>query len=130
MRASDADRDQVLATLSEAFQAGRLTTEELEERTGQALTSRTLDDLEDLTADLPAADPPWPVPVSTGPRTGRLPAAGAIAIVLIVAGVIVGSDGGSRDWRFLWVLILLPLIARRIMLVRARAAKRGSGFPS
>ena len=35
LRASDADRDAVVATLSESYQPGRLTTEELEERTGR-----------------------------------------------------------------------------------------------
>ncbi|HYV79812.1 MAG TPA: DUF1707 domain-containing protein, partial [Streptosporangiaceae bacterium] len=43
MRASDADRDAVVAALSEHFQTGRLTREELDERTGRALTARTLD---------------------------------------------------------------------------------------
>jgi len=36
LRASDADRDAVLALLSEHFQAGRLTAGELDERSGQA----------------------------------------------------------------------------------------------
>ena len=35
MRASDADRDEVVAALSEHFQTGRLTREELDERTGR-----------------------------------------------------------------------------------------------
>lgn len=35
MKASDADRDAVVAALSEHFQAGWLTSEELEERTGR-----------------------------------------------------------------------------------------------
>src|ERR1700683_5825541 len=41
IRASDADRDAVVAALSEHFEAGRLTTEELEKRTGQALGAPT-----------------------------------------------------------------------------------------
>ena len=57
MRASDADRDGVVAALSEHFQTGRLTSEELEERTGRALTACTLDELDQLTADLPAIRP-------------------------------------------------------------------------
>ena len=57
MRASDADRDGVVAALSEHFQTGRLTREELDERTGRALTARTLDELDELTADLPAIRP-------------------------------------------------------------------------
>jgi hypothetical protein len=42
MRASDADRDAVVSDLSEHFQAGRLTAGEFDDRTGQALTARTL----------------------------------------------------------------------------------------
>ena len=57
IKASDADRDAVVAALSEHFQTGRLTREELDERTGRALTARTLDELDELTADLPAIRP-------------------------------------------------------------------------
>src|SRR5205823_12080969 len=35
LRVSDADRDRAIAELSEHYQAGRLTTEELEDRTGR-----------------------------------------------------------------------------------------------
>ena len=45
LRVSDADRDRAIAELSEHYQAGRLTTEELEERTGRALQARTTADL-------------------------------------------------------------------------------------
>src|ERR1039457_4567527 len=77
LRVSDADRDSALAELSEHFQAGRLTAAELDERTGQALSARTWEDLAGLMADLP---PPgrrggdrrrWP-PASRIPRPGRL----------------------------------------------------------
>src|SRR6202046_161050 len=64
IRASDADRDAVVAALSEHFQAGRLPTGGLEARSGQALAARTLGQLDELTADLPAprtAAPPAPV---------------------------------------------------------------------
>ena len=40
MRVSDADRDQAIAELSEHYQAGRLTTEEFEDRSGRALQAR------------------------------------------------------------------------------------------
>ena len=53
LRASDADRERVARSLSDHGAAGRLTTEELEERLARALEARTLGDLEDLMADLP-----------------------------------------------------------------------------
>jgi len=54
LRASRADREQVIATLKAAFVQGRLTKDELDLRVGQALASRTVAELTALTADLPA----------------------------------------------------------------------------
>jgi len=56
LRASDGERDQVVAQLQRHFADGRLTQAELEERVGAALAARTRDQLRALTADLPGAD--------------------------------------------------------------------------
>jgi Domain of unknown function (DUF1707) len=56
VRASDSERDQVVALLQGHFADGRLTQAELEERAGAALVARTRDQLDALTADLPGAD--------------------------------------------------------------------------
>jgi len=56
IRASDSERDQVVALLQGHFADGRLTQDELEERTGAALGARTRDELRALTVDLPVAD--------------------------------------------------------------------------
>jgi len=53
LRVSDADRDRALGELSEAFQAGRLTAAEFDQRSGQALGARTGQELAVLLADLP-----------------------------------------------------------------------------
>src|SRR2546429_4048627 len=58
LRVSDADRDRAIAELSEHYQAGRLTTEELEDRTGRALQARTTADLAALFTDLPRRQAP------------------------------------------------------------------------
>src|SRR6516165_9130978 len=55
VRASDSERDQVVALLQGHFIDGRLTQAELEERAGAALTARTRDQLRALTADMPDA---------------------------------------------------------------------------
>jgi len=55
MRASDADRDQVMEILRGAAGNGRLTPGELDERLAAALSSRTFGELAALTADLVAA---------------------------------------------------------------------------
>ncbi len=59
LRASDADRDRVLAMLGEAMSDGRLTIEEHSERVQRAFSARTLGELAELTADLavPSAQP-------------------------------------------------------------------------
>jgi hypothetical protein len=53
LRVSDADRDRALAELSEAFQAGRITADELDQRSGQVLSARTGRELTAPLADLP-----------------------------------------------------------------------------
>ena len=64
LRASHADREQVIGALKAAFVQGMLAKDELDLRMGQAFASRTYVDLAALTADLPAglaaAQPPEP----------------------------------------------------------------------
>ena len=59
LRASDADRDRVLALLAEAVSDGRLTIQEHSERIQRVFSARTLGDLAELTTDLaePSAQP-------------------------------------------------------------------------
>src|SRR5580704_2719990 len=71
LRVSDADRDRAISELSEHFQAGRLTADEFNERSGQALQARTGKELAVLFADLPrdraamtSLPPPGPVPAA------------------------------------------------------------------
>ncbi len=74
IRASDQDRDVVVAALREAYTAGRLTLEEFDERMGAAYASRTWGELRKLTEDLPAQPilgsdvPGRPLPPPTLPQ--------------------------------------------------------------
>src|SRR5215475_13146180 len=54
IRASDQDRDVVVAVLRDAYTAGRLTLEEFDERMSAAYASRTWGELRKLTEDLPS----------------------------------------------------------------------------
>lgn len=54
IRASDVDRDLVVATLRDAYMAGRLTLDEFDERMAAAYAGKTWGDLRQLTIDLPA----------------------------------------------------------------------------
>jgi len=65
VRASDADRDRVLHLLSDATADGRLTVEEHQILMSQALTARTLGELDVVTADLA------PEPVSQSPAAAQ-----------------------------------------------------------
>ena len=65
LRASDSDRERVIAMLGEAMADGRLTHDEYTQRMSVALSARTLGDLADLTADL-AGPEHQPVQVDGG----------------------------------------------------------------
>ncbi|MFC6884271.1 DUF1707 SHOCT-like domain-containing protein [Actinomadura yumaensis] len=56
MRASDADRDRVAASLREHCAEGRITTDELQERIEVVYASKTLGELQEVTSDLPEED--------------------------------------------------------------------------
>ena len=91
LRASDADREQVVDTLKTAFVQGRLTRDELILRTGRALESRTYAELAAAIAGMPAgraeARPrPKHAPAPTRkPVNKKVVACGAAVIVLSAA---------------------------------------------
>jgi Domain of unknown function (DUF1707) len=149
LRASDADRDLAIAELSEHFQTGRLTQEEFDERTAQALQARTGRELTELFADLPSpakpgggadpvgrggeagsgwAGPSWTGPSWTGPTApvaGRLDRsvagrpAGPVIVGVAAAIVIASVLGGVAHASFGW---LIPLLI--VALIIRRAARR------
>jgi uncharacterized protein DUF1707 len=129
IRVSDADRDQAIAELSEHFQAGRLTQEEFEERSGQALQAKTGSDLAALFTDLPGRSQ-VPVPPAGGPvfgaggpgdlsRMSHLPMARLIVLgvlaVIIVGNVIGGVAGHAR---FGWLIPVVVLGSVFLRLAR------------
>jgi hypothetical protein len=119
MRASDADRDAVVAALSEHFQAGRLTQAELDDRIGQALTSRTWGELRKLLADLPATGSGPQIPSGRSADAHPLPSSGRVATPLvaaltslaIAALVLIVLQSG---WGLIWLAIPALIIARKL----------------
>jgi uncharacterized protein DUF1707 len=105
LRASHADREQVIGTLKAAFVQGRLAKDEFDLRISQALASRTYAELAVLTADLPAGPAvAQPLLSSCPPGEPRIPRAGLVlavatvvyAAVWLVASVLpVNSEGES-----------------------------------
>ncbi|MBV9451364.1 MAG: DUF1707 domain-containing protein [Streptosporangiaceae bacterium] len=121
---SDADRDRAISELSEAFQAGRLTMEEFEERSGQALGARTGKDLTKLLTDLPRGPVPAAAPQTGGasgpPLRYAMPRA-LVAVPLIVAVVIAAIASGQHGHHY--TLGVLPVLA--VLLFITRIARRG-----
>jgi Domain of unknown function (DUF1707) len=115
LRVSDADRDRALAELSEHFQAGRLTTAELDDRTGRALSARTGNDLAVLLADLPPARAAGPAPAPAVRPGWRLAPAVWICLALCVTAVVEVVASGPHVHIVLvpWWLILVLFVLRR-----------------
>lgn len=67
-RASDREREAAVARLTSAAGEGRLTFEELADRTELAERAVTRGELEAVVADLPAGPASWPATVATPPR--------------------------------------------------------------
>jgi hypothetical protein len=82
-RVSDADRDQALSELTAAFQAGRITADEFDQRSGQTLRSRTGKDLTALLADLPVEHAP--ATRTTGMEPAHRVVAARVSVVAAVA---------------------------------------------
>jgi Domain of unknown function (DUF1707) len=109
LRASDADRERLVEAPRRHHVDGRLTAEELEERTGQAYAARTLGELDALTTDLPPVASPVPAgpPVAATPATPTpsprmeraraslvRQALGSLVLILMMVGIWALSGGG------------------------------------
>ena len=127
LRVSDSDRDRAIAELSEHFQAGRITADELEERTGRALRARTAGDLAELFTDLPRKPAPMggPVPRVTPGAAPALPPASApparsggipvIPLVVVAVLVLGGFISGHSIVAALVPVLIVLFVIRRIV---------------
>jgi hypothetical protein len=130
MRVSDADRDQAIAELSEHYQAGRLTTEEFEDRTGRALQARTTADLTALFTDLPRREAPMTGATATS-AANTAPASPAkswparvpVAPVTILAVVAVLALLGGHLFHIAWVPVVAIIVVRVLAGGRRREAR-------
>jgi hypothetical protein len=122
MRISDADREQVTAKLREHYAAGRLNSEELDERISAALSAKTYGDLRRVMVDLPepapvgggtAVPPPyWAGPRWQGPPVvayRRGPRLLPLALLVLFAAVIL-PPVGFVFFAFLKVILLIWLV--------------------
>lgn len=135
LRASHADREQVIGTLKAAFVQGRLTEDELDARAGRVYTSRTYAELADVTAevtgDLPAeptaARPsrdPWRATKIAWRGVYATIVPGIVALVLIPGGP---RTTGANVVILAAVVYLIFWILGVSVMVASRHAKRSGG---
>lgn len=100
LRASHADREQVIDTVKAAFTRGQLTMGELDERVGRALAARTYGELAAVTVGIPAgsdlAGPPKPARAQLR-RPGNRPINPGVCVITaatLAAGVWAGMVAG------------------------------------
>ena len=133
LRASHADREQVIGTLKAAFVHGMLDTDEFGQRVDQAFAARTHADLAALTADLPAglADA---VPHRRADRAqGRRPMSKAAicAAIAIAVPVVLSFATGAPVPLFIFPIFYLTLLTIEVGAKwsekrwRAASARRG-----
>ena len=127
LRVSDADRDRAIAELSEHYQAGRLSTEEFEDRTGRALQARTTADLAALFTDLPRREAPMTGATATSAANTApaspaksWPARAPVAPVTILAVVAVLALLGGHLFHIAWVPVVAIIVVRVLAGGRSR----------
>jgi hypothetical protein len=103
LRVSDADRDRALCELREAFQAGRITADEFDQRSGQAVGARTGKELTALLADLPLARPAAacavvPEPASHAVVVRSVMGASAVCAILLFAKAVTVAVTPDHVW--------------------------------
>jgi hypothetical protein len=136
MRASHADRDQVIDVLKAAFVQERLAKDEFDLRVGQALVSRTGAELAALTADIPAgltAARPFRVSARDKKvvKTIACVTAAAVSLFAVPFVVQVTTDGGPPPAQTVIFLVLMftvfsvPLTA---VLLKAWFGKQATGY--
>ena len=129
IRVSDAERDATVAELSQHYQQGRLTAAEFDERSGQALTAKTGDQLHALFVDLPSiSTSPLPlqhdllmepgVQAVARPRRsrGRVIAACVIGYFMLGNAISALSSAGGQNWGSALGAIIPTLILGLILL--------------
>jgi Domain of unknown function (DUF1707) len=118
LRVSDADRDRLAREIREHYAAGRLTSDELDERIDAVYKARTESELLALRTDLPQ------LPVSPAERRAELVArrselrqrliqrTGASMVPFVVCTAIWAASGASAPFWPIWVALfaLIPLL--------------------
>ena len=117
LRIGDAERDRAISALGDHFAAGRLNTEEFEQRVDQAIRARFSEDLEPLFVDLPRTAEPNTESQSHQRSDATLAwspvvwFAPLIVICAVVAAVILSAPW--LVWMFIWVFLITGFFRHR-----------------
>ena len=117
LRIGDAERDRAIAELGDHFAAGRLSTEEFEQRVDEAIKARFNDDLEPLFVDLPRTSEPTMEARSNQPSDAHLAwspvlwFAPLLVVCAVVAAVLLSAPW--LVWMFLWMFLITGFFRRR-----------------
>jgi hypothetical protein len=129
LRASDAERERVVAFMREHALAGRLNDEELEERIGLAYAAVTVGDLERLIFDLPRGHRPAPRQHGAPPQRRPdfkpvLMVCGAVFLALTVGPIVLGLAVGLLALVFTLGFLLGPFFLVALLIVLATRRRR------
>jgi hypothetical protein len=149
MRASDSERDRTAALLREHHAVGRLTADEFQDRLEQAYAAKTLGELDQLLADLPAIDlyelpdaslrrhrrglpgPPWMLELQSASRfspawRAAWASCASVSLIAFLAWLLTGHP--TSFW-FLWVAgpYSLVLLAKWLTGAPPRRYRRHDG---
>jgi hypothetical protein len=116
LRASDEDRELVVSALRDHAVAGRLSTDELEQRLQAAYTAQTTAELDAVRRDLPAS--PREAALTHAARRSQLvrrviQETGGLAAVFVVCTAIWLASGASGQFWPVWILIIVVLSLAR-----------------
>jgi Domain of unknown function (DUF1707) len=130
LRASHADREQVVDTLKAAFVQGRLGKDEFDARVGQALAARIYADLAAIIADVPAgpgAGPPRRQPARTLTRAQKAVAWGLYSVVMTVIFTVVVVPGPTTVGVMVVTAVVIYAIFWLLGGILMVATRRGAG---
>jgi Domain of unknown function (DUF1707) len=116
LRASDADRERLVDELNEHAVAGRLDTDELEDRLHSAYAARTTSELEALRRDLPVT--PRQTALTHAQRRSHLTRrmiqeAGGSLGAFILCTIIWAASGAHGQFWPVWILIVVVMAFAR-----------------
>jgi hypothetical protein len=135
LRVSDGDRDRALSELSDAYQVGRITADEFDQRSMKALGARSGQELAALLADLPFdATPGGAVPAVTAtPRRADSYLVSRLTVGASLTAICFGGVAVTNALRpgVGWNVVLTPaavavLCVVLVIIVRIRARASGA----